>query len=121
MKKVKIVVSLLILGLIALIGFQNREFVLVTQQFGINLLFYRYLSPEIPNFALLIAFFMAGLLLAYFSGLKARFQSRRAIKALTGQLDSCREKIAALEQNPAGLKTVPKEPEVMESGPDATS
>ncbi|MEW6079352.1 MAG: LapA family protein [Thermodesulfobacteriota bacterium] len=119
MKKVKIIVLLIVVGLIGLIGFQNREVVLDAQQFGINLLFYSYQSPEIPNFALLIAFFLAGLLLAYFSSLKGRFQSGRTIKELTGQLDDCREKIAVLEKDRGGLKAVPNTPEVVETGPDA--
>jgi uncharacterized integral membrane protein len=119
MKKVKIVVLLVILGLIALIGVQNRDFILVTQQFSINLLFFNYQSPEIPNFALLIAFFMAGLLLAYFSSLMERFRARRVIKDLTGQVNAGREKSEALEKELAGLKAIPKEPEAMDGGPDA--
>ncbi len=104
MKKAKIIVLLVVLGLIVLIGIQNRGVVLAKHQFGINLMFFSYLSPEVSNFVLLIGFFLVGLLLAYFSSLLGRFKAKKTIKELTGEVTSSREKIAALEKELAGLK-----------------
>lgn len=104
MKKVKIVILLAILGLIVLIGYQNMDFIVVAHQFGINLLFFNYQSPEIQNGVLLLGFFVAGLLLAFIVTLRGRWQSARQIKALAREVDSCREQKAALEKELAGLK-----------------
>ena len=121
MKKIKIFVLLVILGLIALIGYQNLGFLVVNHQFGINLLFFKYQTPEIANFVLLLAFFLAGLLLAYLSTLRGRWKSGREIKALTREVVSFQEKTAALENELAGLKNLPQNLEVAEGDVDVSS
>ena len=105
MKKVKIVVLLVLAGLVAVIAYQNSGFALMKHQFNINLMFFKYQSPEIANFVLLIAFFAVGLLLAYFSNLLERFKSRKTVRELTGQITACRDQNAALEKELAGYKT----------------
>lgn len=113
MKKVKIFVVVVILGLIAVVGYQNKGFISETAEFHVFLY-----HPTIPYITLMAGLFLAGLLLAYFSTLLGRFKSKRAIKELTGQVASGQEKIAALEKELAGLKAGPQSLETMDGGAD---
>lgn len=111
MKKVKLVVLLVILAFIAFIGFQNSGFILVKHQFGVNLGFTSYQTPEIQNGILLLGFFLAGLMLAFISTLRGRWQARRTIKGLTGEVAASNEKIATLEKELLDLKADRQIPE----------
>ncbi len=121
MKKVKLVVLLIVVGLIALIGYQNLGFLFVKQQFGINLGFVKYQTPEIANVALLLGFLAAGFLLAFAFSLRGRWRARRAIKDLTAEVTAAREKITAVEKELADLKFVPQPPEADEDNADSAS
>lgn len=114
MKKVKLVILILILVLFGTIGYQNMGFLMVKHQFGLNLLFDSYQTPEIQNGVLLLAFFVAGLLLAFIATLRGRWQSRRTIKSLTNEVVSSSEKIKALEKELAELKAVPQSTETVD-------
>ncbi len=114
MKKVKLVILILILVFFGIIGYQNMGFLLVKHQFGLNLWFASYQTPEIQNGILLLVFFVAGLLLAFISTLRSRWQSRRTIKALTSEVTDSSEKITALERDVAELRAVPQNVETVD-------
>ncbi len=98
MKKVKFIFWLLVAGLAALILYQNWRFVIHEQPFHINLGLYSYQTPPIPNIALLLGFFVAGLLVAILFMLPGRFKARKANKALNQKIKLQNEKNEALEQ-----------------------
>jgi uncharacterized integral membrane protein len=88
MNKVKTVFWVIIFGLIMLVFFQNQEFFMAKQSIKLNLLFKIFQSPEVPNAVLFLAFFLAGLLIAYFFGLAERFKLKKTIKNLNTKIAS---------------------------------
>ena len=97
MNKAKTVFWVIIVGFILLVFFQNQAFFLARQSLRINLLFYQYQSPEVPGVVFFLAFFLVGLLIAYFFGLAERFQLKKTIKSLSAKID------------PQPSKTIPAE------------
>ena len=116
MKKAKIAFWVILFGFIALILYQNREFYMSQQSLGLNLLFFDYHTPEIPNAVLFLAFFFVGLLIAYFFSLFERYNSRKAIKTLTANLAASEKMLDALKMENEALKGAkPTQPEPAES------
>jgi len=117
MKKVKVLFWLLILGLIALVVFQNKGYFLDTQQvLRLNLkVFPEYQSPSFPVVAFHLMFFVFGLLVAYLFGTPHRLRRRKIITHLTAEgaaqqkeMESMRTELARLKGEP-----LPGEPEVL--------
>ncbi|MFW6334441.1 MAG: LapA family protein, partial [Desulfosalsimonas sp.] len=82
MKKVKYMLVVIILGLVALAVYQNKGFFIEKQSLGINLYFFDYQGPELPNGIYYLAVFLIGVLIAYFSTLPQKFRSRKTIRQL---------------------------------------
>jgi uncharacterized integral membrane protein len=109
MKKVKVCFWLLILGLIALVVFQNSGYFLDTQQaLRLNLkVFPEYQSPSLPLVAFHLLFFLFGLLVAYLFGTPQRIRRRKTITRLTAEgsaqqkeMESMRAELARLRGEP---------------------
>ena len=115
MKNLKIAFWIILFAFIGLILFQNREFYMSQHSLGIDLMFFNYQTPEVPNAVLFLAFFFAGLLISYFFSLLERFNSRKANKNLTESLGTCEKMLDALKAENEGLKgageDVPAPPE----------
>jgi hypothetical protein len=106
MKKVKIIFWLLIFGFMGLVFFQNQAYFLAKNSLRIDLWFQNYLVPEAPNGLYFLAFFLAGLLIAYFYCLPERFRCTKIIKQLNAKIASL-EAAAATSQKAAGTTEVP--------------
>ena len=115
MKNLKIAFWIILFAFIGLILFQNREFYMSQHSLGIDLMFFNYRTPEVPNAVLFLAFFFAGLLISYFFSLLERFNSRKVNKNLTESLSACEKMLDALKAENEGLKgaaeDVPASPE----------
>jgi hypothetical protein len=101
MKKVKIVFWLLILVFMALVFFQNQAYFLTRNSLRIDLWIQNYFIPETPNGLFFLAFFLAGLLIAYVYYLPERFRCNKIIKQLNAKIASL-EAAAATSQKAAG-------------------
>ena len=86
MKNAKIAFWVILFAFIGLILFQNREFYMSEHSLGIDLMFFKYHTPEVPNAILFLGFFFAGLLISYFFSLLERFNSRKTINNLSDSL-----------------------------------
>jgi uncharacterized integral membrane protein len=109
MKKVKLVVWVLIVGLLALVIFQNEEHFLNTQQ-SLRLNLWRladYQSPSLPLAVFHIVFFVFGLVVAYGFGAVAHFKLRRTVKRLTAAMAGREKEILSLKTELAQLKGEP--------------
>ena len=104
MKKAKIAFWVILFGFIALILYQNRGFYLSQHSLGIDLVFFSYHTPEIPNAIVFLGFFFVGLLIAYFFSLVDRFSSRKTIKTLTANLDASEKMLDAQKMEIEALK-----------------
>ena len=106
MKNAKIAFWVILFGFIGLILYQNRAFYLSLQTLGIDLLFFEYRTPEIPNAVIFMAFFFVGLLIAYFFSLLDRFNSRKTIKSLNESLRTAEKMLETLKMENDALKNV---------------
>jgi exosortase/archaeosortase len=104
MKKIKIALWVIIFGFLALVMFQNKDFFMAKQGFGINLYFVNYEVPEIYNAILFFAFFAAGLLVAYIFSLFSKFKSNKTIKDLKSSMTSSMQQMSVLKQELDALK-----------------
>lgn len=106
MKNAKIAFWVILFAFIGLILFQNREFYMSQHSLGIDLMFFNYRTPDVPNAVLFLAFFFAGLIIAYFFSLLERFNSRKTIKNLSESLLASEKMLDALKAENEGLKGV---------------
>jgi len=104
MKKAKIAFWVILFGLIALILYQNRDFYMSQHSLGVDLIFFSYQTPEIPNAIVFLGFFFIGLLIAYFFSLFDRFSSRKTIKTLSANLTASEKMLDALKMENEALK-----------------
>jgi uncharacterized integral membrane protein len=107
MNKFKLVLWIIILAVIALVIFQNKEFFLDSQSLQLNLwLAPVYQSPEIPIAVIFLVFFALGLLLDFLFSAPQRFRNRKAIKRLTAANASQKDEIEKLNKEIDSLKGV---------------
>ncbi len=106
MKKATVIFWVIIIGVIALVLFQNQDFFKVQNAFRINLgLFEEYLSPKIPNAVLVLIFFVSGLVIAHLFNFSARFKAKRTIKRLNASVTSTNKEIGELKDQLSRLKS----------------
>ncbi len=96
MKKFKLLLWLLVLGLIALLVYQNLEFLKIRHTLTLNLGI-RQFSTELNLGVMLVGLFIAGFLIAYFFSLTHRFKSRKTIRRLNEELAGERKKTSAIQ------------------------
>ena len=105
MKKVKIAFWLVVIAFLLLLGYQNKEFFLQRHSFDLNLwVSAPYQSPEIYNAVLFAVCLLAGLVIAYLSGLLERFKANKTIKQLTKNVDDLKNEKIQLQTEIEALK-----------------
>ena len=115
MKKFKLLLWLIVLGLVALVVYQNLKFLMTPQNVEVNLWIQHY-SVELSIGVIMLGLFLAGLLISYFFSLAHRFKARKTIRKLNEELTIERKKVAELESQIA--KDAPPAPSTApESGP----
>ena len=98
MKKVKIGFWILVIAFLLLLGFQNKAFFIQKNAFALNLYITdAYMTKEIYNGVTFAVCFLAGLVLAYLSGLLERFRSNKIIKQLNADMERQRQELEALQ------------------------
>ena len=106
MKKTKIVLCVIFLGLIAIIFFSNKDYFLAKQGIQIDIPFSEpFQIQELPNAIYFLVFFLAGFLIAYFISLSERFKSKKTIKNLNAAATSQLEEISVLKKEIDSLKS----------------
>jgi len=105
MKKVKIGFWLIIAAFLLLVGFQNKAFFLQKHSFDLDVwVTAPYHSPEIYNAVLFAGFFLAGLIIAYLSGLFERFKANKACKQLNKTVTDQKNELAQLKAEVEAFK-----------------
>ena len=106
MKKFKLALWVIFLGLIAIIFFSNKDYFMAKQGFQIDLFYTEpFLIQELPNVIYFLIFFLAGFLIAYFISLSERFKSKKTIKNLNAAATSQLEEISVLKKEIDSLKS----------------
>ncbi|VFQ45513.1 hypothetical protein [Desulfoluna butyratoxydans] len=109
MKKLKFALIFLILVALFVVAYQNWVFLRTTEALSVDLKVWGYQSPAIAHGLYFLGFFLLGFLLAYTSGLMARFRSSKMVKELNAVIDSQQEKISTLRGEMDLLKRRPVE------------
>ena len=123
MKKFKIALWLILIVLIVLLFFENKEFLLQPQSFNFGpFMETPYQSQALPHAVWFLACFIVGLLIAYFFSLMERFKSNRITKDLRAKNESLLDLISQLrkelESRSAYKETVSEEPSVVDIEPN---
>ena len=106
MKKVKIALWVIFLGLIALLFFSNKDYFMAKHGMQINLFVTEpFYIQELPNVIYFLVFFLVGFLIAYFISLSERFKSKKTIKNLNAAATSQLQEISALKKDVDSLKS----------------
>ena len=123
MRKVKFAFWLILAGLVGLVFWQNQVFLLEKKRMAIDYFFGNYQFPEIQVALYFVIFFLAGLLISYFSSLSERFVARKTIKKLNEELAHAGIKISELEAAKADHhpeETIPKTENAVHPAPSDT-
>ena len=105
-KRVKIGIWVIILGLLALMVHQNQNFFLARQSLGLNLYFRNYSLPEVANVFLFFICFLAGLLFTVYFIFFDRFKLKKTNKTLNTTINTHLEKISSLEKELETFKPI---------------
>ena len=97
MKKVKLLLWLVVLGLLALGIYQNLPLLKKQEALKLDLWVFEPFQAELRFGVLLLGLFIAGLLIAYFFSLAHRFKTRKTIRKLNESLQAEQKKVAELE------------------------
>ena len=113
MNKIKAFFWIVLVGFILIVFFSNLDLFLQSQPINLNFGIKDYQLPALPTAALFLVFFVAGLLVAYFSNLPERFRLRKTIKNLKATIDSQNKDIATIRTNlkPAAENATSETPE----------
>lgn len=107
MKKVKIGFWLILIAFLILVGYQNKAFFLQKHSFDLNVwVTAPYTTPEIYNALLFGVCFVAGLVIAYLSGLFERFKANKTIKQLTNTMNEQKTQAEQLRTEIEALKNI---------------
>jgi uncharacterized integral membrane protein len=105
MKKLIIIIWLTAILVIGLVFIQNQGFSLAEQRLSLNLLLFDIALPPLPNGAILLAFFIGGILLSAASSVVGRFKTRKALKRCKATGDGYIDKIGALKNQLDEMKS----------------
>jgi len=107
MKKATLIIWAIIVGVMALLIFQNQTFFLTNQSLRLNLgVLEEYHTPELPIAVMVLLFFLAGYILAYLFNASARFKAKRSIKKLNTTMASHSQEMAGLKGEIDSLKGI---------------
>jgi uncharacterized integral membrane protein len=107
MKKVKTVLWIILIGVVAVIVYSNKKYFFDTKQSIQILIPFKepYTFKEMPNAVYFLVFFVIGFLVAYFFSLSERFKSKKTIKNLNAAATSQLQEISALKKEMDTLKS----------------
>lgn len=118
MKKVKLLLWLVVLGLLALGIYQNLPLLKKQVELKLNLWVFGPFQAEVLFGLLLLGLFIAGLLIAYFFSLAHRFKTRKTIRRLNESLHAEQKKVSELESR-LGHQVMSSATETGATGPAA--
>lgn len=100
MRNIKLVLWLVVIGLVALVVYQNSIYFTQHQVFALDVPFVarHFETPSLPNAVFLLFFFSLGLLTSFFLGLAGRLRTRREMRSLKTAVESQMDIIAALKK-----------------------
>jgi uncharacterized integral membrane protein len=117
MKRAKLVFWLIVLALVALVIYQNRLLFQADKEVVLDL-GVKTFQGEFSFGLMLLALFVAGLLIAYFFSLTHRYRTRKTIRRLNEELAQERKKQAEMEAKVGHGSGQSATAKASESGPE---
>lgn len=117
MKKLKTAFWIVVLGFIGLLIAQNWSVFQAESSLSINLLFFKYQSPEMANAVFFVAVFFFGLLVSYLVSLFKRFKDAKTIRTMAHRERQLLDTMADLEKQLSDLRK-PEEAAPAEPAPE---
>ncbi|MDY0162963.1 LapA family protein [Desulfobotulus sp.] len=111
MKRIKLTLTLLTLGLIALLFYQNQAYFLQPHVLSLNFYFFQYDFPETPTGIYWVLCFSAGFLLMFFSSIALRLRAAARIRMLHNENLEHLETIEALQNELESMASPESDPE----------
>lgn len=105
MKKILSIIWVAVILTIGILFIQNQAFYMAEQSLSLNLLLFDIALPPLPNGAILLAFFIGGILLSAASSVVGRFKTRKALKRCKATGDGYIDKIGALKNQLDEMKS----------------
>lgn len=105
MKKLVIILWLAAILVIGLVFIQNQDFALADQSLSLNLVLFEIALPPLPNGAILLVFFIGGVMLSAAGSMIGRLKSRKALKRCNATGDGYIDKIGVLKNQLDELKS----------------
>ncbi len=97
MKKIKIALWVILLGIIGFVFYQNREFFMAKHNLILDIPFMAHReTSDLTNAVIIAAFFLAGLLISYLFCLYKKFKANKTIKKLTVSNETLKTEICTL-------------------------
>ena len=105
MRNVKLVLFIVICGCGGFFVYQNLLVFTNPVDLKLDIFNTHYEWPQIKSFFIFLAFFAAGLIVAFFLGLGGRLKTGRTIKSYKAQLKKKEEELSALQKATAATAT----------------
>ncbi len=113
MKKIKIILSLVLVGFFVLVIYQNQQYLMVKPDIQLNLwILGDFHCTGISNGMLILAFFLVGFLIAYFLTLPYRFKTGKTTRALNETISGHEQTISSLKKELGNLQASASQPQV---------
>lgn len=124
MKYLKTILLVLVLGFIFLFFYQNREYLLTTQSFLVDLYFKEFKLPALATGFYIVFAFLLGLVVMFVASLFPRFQTTKELRQLRqdqANIERLKKENSELLDNICMLRdqTQPKETPVIITPPPA--
>ncbi len=104
MQKVKYLLWLVIVALLAIFIYQNNEYFMAEHRIGINLYFFDAETGELPNIAYFVAVFVIGFLVSLLLSLSHAYKKRKTIKELNEKINADKKRIDEMESRLAAVE-----------------
>jgi len=111
MRKFKVILALVIIGLIVMFVAQNELYFKATNSFRVKIpMLEEYNSPMVYNWQVCLGAFVVGVVLIFLASLPGRMKARKTVKELNATIQTHQNKISALKneaQTPAAVSDSP--------------
>jgi len=105
MKKILSIIWVAVILTIGILFIQNQALYMAEQSLSLDLLLFDIALPPLPNGAILLAFFIGGILLSAASSVIGRLKTRKALKRCNATGDGYIDKIGALKNQLDEMKS----------------
>ncbi len=103
MQKIKYLLWILIIAVLATFIYQNNEYFMTEQSIGIDLYFFETESRALPNLIYFLGVFIIGFLVSLIVTFSYGYKKRKTIKALNEKINEDQKQIDEMESRLAAL------------------